>query len=206
MKVTIFNVFLFVLLSSIHTISLAQDSLKLLNGKVIDVSIQEVNEEYISFVETYKGKANFRQRQLNTVFSYQELNKPEVIVYEYNPDIGNFYQVDEMRYFILGEQHADAAYSSALLNTISIATGATAGYFLAQGDLAFVAFPLVYSSILIIPGTKVKKRPYNANYMDSDAYLAGYKRVARSKKFFNCLTFSGISMLASFGVFKLVEN
>ena len=206
MKTTLFNTILFFLLNSFASVTLAQDSLKLLNGRIMNVSIQEINDKTITFVETYKGKASFRQRELNTVFSYQEFNKPEVIVYEYEPEVGNFYQIDEMRNFILGEQHADTAYGAALLNTISMATGATAGYFLAQGDLAFVAFPLVYSSILIIPGAKVKKRPYNAAYMNNEAYLAGYKRVARSKKFFNCLTFSGISMLASFGVFKLIDN
>ncbi|MEQ8625442.1 MAG: hypothetical protein RJQ00_03400 [Vicingaceae bacterium] len=206
MKPSIFNSLLFIFLISTPIIIKGQDTLRLLNGKIMDVSIQEINENSITFVETYKGKANFRHRQLSTIFSYQELNKPEVIVYEYQPEVGNFYQIDEMRNYILGEQHADANYSSGFLNAISIATGTAAGYFLAQGDLAFVALPLVYSSILIIPGAKVKKRPYNTDYLNDEAYVAGYKRVARSKKFFNCLTFSGVSMLASFGVFKLIDN
>ncbi|HEY9885667.1 MAG TPA: hypothetical protein V6C96_00255 [Vampirovibrionales bacterium] len=206
MKSIIFNSFLLILFISMPLISLAQDTLRLLNGKVMDVSIQDLNERSITFVETFKGKASFRERQLNTIFSYQEFNKPEVIVYEYQPESGNFYQIDEMRNYILGEQHADSAYSSAFLNSISVLTGVSAGYFLAQGDLAFVAFPIVYSSILIIPGAKVKKRPYNSAYMNDDAYLAGYKRVARSKKFFNCLAISGVSMLASFGVFKIIDN
>lgn len=183
----------------------AQDSLKLLNGKILDVSIQEVEKHTIHFIETYKGKATYRQRHTSTIFSYREQFKPEVIVYEYNPEIGNIYQIDEMKDYILGERHADRYYKSSPVTFISIATGATAGYFLAQGDLAFVAFPLVFSSILIIPGAKVKQNPYNEKYMKNNAYFEGYKRVAKSKKFFNGLKFSGLSMLASFGVFKLIE-
>jgi len=184
----------------------AQDSLKLLNGKVLDVSIQKVEKHFIYFVETYKGKATFRKRQISTIFSYREQYKSEVILYEHNPEVGNFYQLDEMKDYMLGERHAETYYKTPVINFISIASGATAGYFLAQGDLAFVAFPLIFSSVLIIPGAKVKQNPYNEDYMRNNAYFAGYKRVAKSKKFFNSLKFSGIAMLASFGIVKLTEK
>lgn len=46
--------------------------------------------------------------------------------------MGNFYQVNEMRQFILGEQHADSYHRTATIKVSAVAVGAVAGYFVAE--------------------------------------------------------------------------
>lgn len=146
-------------------------------------------------------------KEKRNVFSFTKEGKSEVILYEYNPDKGNIYKVSEMRDFMKGEQEADQYYKSYLSNAFSVAGGILAGYYIADNRLLAVATPLITSSIVIIPGAKVKKNALNEDYYKSnEAYRQGYKRVAKGKKFISSMKYGALSMLGSFVFFKFIDE
>lgn len=184
-----------------------RDSLKLLNGNIIPVKIEAVNENSLIYSQIIRGKIKLQRRDFNTIFSYIMNQQEEVIVYEYDPEIGNIYQREEMKDYMTGERHAEVHYQSAFYNYLGLLGGVGAGYYLAEeGEISMVAFPIIYSSIIIITGAKVKKHGQNEQYFSNGAYIDGYKRVAKGKKFLNALKFSGFSLLGSFAIFSLTTN
>lgn len=183
-----------------------QDTLRLLNGNILIVHIENITEYEISYSETYKGKKSFRSRELGTIFSYSKEKAPEIMVYKYNPEIGNLYKVPEMRNYIVGERHADQFYHSRFYNYLGLAGGAAIGYLISDnGSPALFVTPILYSAIVIIPGAKVKKNELNAELFSNNAYRDGYKRVAKGRKFFGSFTYSAAGMLAGLILFETLE-
>ena len=184
----------------------AQDTLRLLNGNVITVQIQKVDDREITYLHSFKGRNSLEKRELSTIFSYQKAQQEEVLVYSFNPEIGNIYKVDEMRNFMTGEKHADEFYHSRFTNILGFASGAIAGYTLSQEEeFVLLATPLLYSTIIIIPGSRVKKNVKNEDLIKQEPYRSGYKRVAKGKKFFGALKWSFVGMAASFAFAELSE-
>jgi hypothetical protein len=175
-----------------------QDTLTLLNGNQFFVNIKEVNDYFIDYTDPIDKKIRLRSRELSTVFSYRKKEQSEVIIYQYNPEIGNIYQVEEMRHFMTGERHADQYYTPLVSNIISLLAGGYAGYAIAESEeLAFIATPLLISSIVMIPGTRVKRNDYNQQLRTASPYRNGYKRVAKGKKFLGAFKLSIVGMTAS---------
>ena len=122
-----------------------QDTLRLMNGKVLDVSIETVFDTIISVKVKGSRKSGFQQRTADEIFSFLKKDQKEALVHSYNEAIGNFYQVNEMRQFILGEQHADSYHRTAITKVSSHDVGAVAGYFVADGGGTVAVRPILYT-------------------------------------------------------------
>jgi len=157
---------------------LGQDTLRLLNGNILLVQIGEIEKNEISFLQYNRGRKSFIKREKSLVFSFTKKDQNEVVLYQFNPEIGNIYKEQEMRNYLVGERHASEYYNSRFYNYISFAGGAVAGYLVADDKLLAIAAPFVLSSIIIIPGARVKKNELNAALIDNSSYRDGYKRVA----------------------------
>lgn len=184
----------------------SQDTLRLLNGNVLDIKFIGISGVDLNYSEMFKGKSSIRTKDLSTVFSYKLRGEKEKIIYEYNPEAGNKYKIDEMRDFMEGQRQADRFYHSRTYNYIGLAAGLGAGYLLAddQSPVFFVT-PLIYSAIIIAPGIKVKRNEMNKDLIDKVAYRDGYRKVARSRKFLGSFAYSGLSMLASYLAFSAID-
>jgi hypothetical protein len=187
--------------------SQAQDSLKLLNGRILNVKIQRVTPEAIYYEHTSNNRSFEHHRELPLVFSYQKSGSEPIQVYQHNPEIGNVYTVPEMKLYMQGERDAYANYKSVPWNIASAAGGLAAGYYLNEGDLAMIAYPLVFPALSILTGTKIRLEDVSKPKLITDpSYRDGYKRVAKSKKFISNLKFSVFGFLAGFGISKIIED
>lgn len=183
-----------------------QDTLRLLNGNEFLVNIKQVNEYSIDYTDPLDKKIKLRSRELSTVFSYRQKEQNEVLVYEYNPEAGNIYKVEEMRNYMIGERHADQYYTPLITNIIGLLAGGYAGYAIAENEeLAFIATPLLISSVVTIPGSRVKKNDFNQNLRAIPFYRDGYRRVARGKKFLGAFKLSAVGMAASILFFEAID-
>lgn len=61
-----------------------QDTLRLMNGKVLDVSIGTVFDTIISFKVKGSKKSGFQQRTTDEIFSFKKKDQKEVLVHSYN--------------------------------------------------------------------------------------------------------------------------
>lgn len=199
------QVALLFLFLSFSLFGICQDTLRLLDGHVLEVKIKKISELEISYLRLKKNKELPGLLDREEVFSYKKKGEEEVQVYRYNPEIGNIYNLQEMKDYMVGEQHAREHYRPLVSNLIAFSAGVWSGSAIADGNHIFVASPLVFSSLLMIGGTRVKKGEYNENYLKNNAYRDGYKRVAKGKKFFDAFKFSALGMLGSFIIFEATD-
>lgn len=195
----------FLLIVFFGTIAVCQDTLRTLDGEILDVKIERISEDEVTFSRIRKSRKTFSILEKEVVFSYTPKGQSEVLIYQYNPEIGNIYELNEMRDYMKGGRHARNDYNSILSTVLAFSAGVWAGSALSEGSHVVVAVPLVFSSILMIPGSRVKKNGYNENYLKNKAYKDGYKRVANGKKFLSALKYSGLGMLGSFFVFNAID-
>jgi uncharacterized protein YlzI (FlbEa/FlbD family) len=182
-----------------------QDTLRLMNGNVLEVSIDSVSERVISFQSRSSTKTSFQERTTDEIFSFRKKGQKEVLVYKYNPDIGNFYKVDEMKRYIVGEQHADQYHNTTLTKISAVAVGTVAGYFVADGGGVVIASPILYSAIMMIPNARIQRNQYNNKLIENPAYKDGYNRVAKGKRFLNNLAYTALGMVGSFVLFEYTD-
>lgn len=182
-----------------------QDTLRLMNGRVIEVSIRDISEMKISYQLKNAKKVSFQERTTDEIFSFKKEGQKEVQVYQYNVERGNFYTIEEMKQFILGEQHADSYHRSTFTKISAVAVGSVAGYFMADGGGVIAASPIVYSTVMMIPKVHLQRNNYNGDLRNIAPYRAGYSRVSKGKRFLNNLAYSAIGMIGSFVLFEYTD-
>jgi hypothetical protein len=57
-------------------------------------------------------KTSFQVRTTDEIISFKKEGQPEVQLYKYNPEIGNFYQISEMKQYMIGERHVDLYHNT----------------------------------------------------------------------------------------------
>ena len=150
-------------------------------------------------------KLVFKNEQLTKYSHSKKKGKKEVQVYQYNVERGNFYTIEEMKQFILGEQHADSYHRSTFTKISAVAVGSVAGYFMADGGGVIAASPIVYSTVMMIPKVHLQRNNYNGDLRNIASYRAGYSRVSKGKRFLNNLAYSAIGMIGSFVLFEYTD-
>ncbi len=185
--------------------ALGQDTLRFLNGNILLANIHAVEERDVVFSLQKKQKRSLLRREKSLIFSYTKQAAKEIVLYEYKPEHGNIYQVEEMRDYMLGERHADEYYHSRFYSYLSFATGVLAGYAVADDNALAIVSPIVFSSIIIIPGAKVRRNELNKTLLENGPYRSGYKRVARGRKFMKSLKYGAIGMLSSLVLFRIAD-
>ena len=209
---------LFLLSTSGLTAQDVQDQVLLLNGKKLEGQITKLDESEITINFLKKnGKSQEAIVEVYRIFSYQKDGK-ESVLYEQDTVIGNFLTQEEMRYFILGQQDADAGYKSRAFGIGAGLIGAgviildsqdtdTAGAFDREpGGLFPIAYPFL--SIVISRFTTVRIRLETVSdpaYLSQEYYIVGYERTARSKKVFTTLKGSVAGVLIGLGTYVVAK-
>jgi hypothetical protein len=122
----------------------------------------------------------------------------------YDTIIGNEFTIDEMRYFILGEQDAEKGFKAKGAfwgNMLLGAAGAVTGSFLCPIP------PFAFVALSGLP--KIKIKPSTVSNIDNvkhDSYLMGYERVARKKRKISSLAGGGIGLAAGLGTFFILKG
>src|SRR5688572_3429182 len=94
------------LLTTFLTIpAFSQDKVNLLNGKVLEGTVQSTEDEKITMkVNGKKGKVYDTYLENYRVFSIVSSDGTERVIYKQDSSIGNFLTPADMKFYTLGEQ------------------------------------------------------------------------------------------------------
>lgn len=179
-----------------------KDTILLLNGNTVIATIIDTTGGVTSIKNPKSDKKN-NLIENDRIFSITN-EKGEHILYVYDTVIGNEFTVDEMRYFIKGEQDAEKGFKARGAFYGNLALGAAAGvtgYFLCPIP------PFAFISLSGLPKVKIKKETVsNLDYLKQDSYLMGYERVARKKRKMKSLLGGGIGLGVGLGTFFILKS
>ena len=129
------------------------------------------------------GKVIVREIHKNDVFSVSYGAGGEEVFYLKDEMLGNIYSVDEMRYYLAGEN--DARQNFDPWPTFAVGFALCAGVSLWGGDgyMTAVGPPIMYTLIQLIPKIKIREKTMShPEYKYNDIYADGYEPPARTRK------------------------
>jgi hypothetical protein len=173
------------------------DTVLLLNGDIVICNVLDTTNGLTSIRNPKNPNRNIVLEN-DRIFSITNQGG-ESVLYEYDSVIGNEFTVDEMRYFIKGEQDADKNFKANGCLAIGIAVGALSGI---TGSFFSPIPPFAFTALSGLPKVKIKPSTVsNPEYLKHDPYLMGYERVARKKRKLKSLIGGGIGLVAGVGTF-----
>jgi hypothetical protein len=181
------------------------DTVILMNGDVVICTIIDTTEGLTSIRNPKNPKKNITLEN-DRIFSIRNKDG-ERIVYTYDTVIGNEFTVDEMRYFIYGEQDADRNFKANGCLAIGAAVGVLSGI---TGSFFCPIPPFAFTALSGLPKVKIKPSSVsNPEYLKHDSYLMGFERVARKKRKLKSLIGGGVGLVVGIGTyigFKASDN
>lgn len=200
--------------------SAQQHKILLLNGKTIYGDVTDTVNAEIEYKFYKRNGKKIKERSLekDRVFSITDTTSGEETVFYYQDTVFNYspYSVEEMRYYIKGEQDAMRGYKPRATFIFGFITGLgivmwdtygeirqvqsdslmSKGFFHEEPGIINVAWPLLYTAGAAIPKVKINVSSiHDKSYLNHDAYLDGYERVARSKKVFSAVKGSALGVV-----------
>ena len=191
-------------LMSLSCFSQSKDTILLMNGnivveKVIDTVIGAVT---VMHPEKAGEKLHFEYDQIYAVKYASGFTD-----YYYRQDslLGNYFTRDEMEYYMYGERDARKGFKPRGSLIGAGAVGLVSG---GLGIFFAPVFPVGYMGLSGIPKVRIKHSTIsNPNYIEHDAYILGYERVARSKRRLQSLLGGAIGLAAGYGLyFGVLKN
>jgi len=192
------------LLMPLSSFSQSKDTVLLMNGnivveKVIDTVIGAVT---VMHPEKAGEKLHFEYDQIYAVKYASGFTD-----YYYRQDslLGNYFTRDEMEYYIYGERDARKGFKPRGSLIGAGAVGLVSG---GLGIFFAPVFPVGYMGLSGIPKVRIRHSTIsNPNYIEHDAYILGYERVARSKRRLQSLLGGAIGLAAGYGLyFGVLKN
>lgn len=179
-----------------------RDTILMLNGSYVLTNVIESNDSVTRIVNPKKiNKTLLIDNE--RIFSIRN-SAGERIIYVYDSVKGNDLTVDEMRYFILGEQDAQKGFKPRMAIIGGVLVGAASGI---TGSFLSPIPPFLYSALVGIPKVKVnKKHCSNPEMIQKEAYLLGYERVALKKRRFQSLIGGAVGLAAGLTTFGILKN
>lgn len=191
-------------LISLSCFSQAKDTVMLMNGNIV---VERVIDTVIGAVtvmhpEKAGEKLHFEYDQV-----YAVKYASGFIDYYYRQDslLGNYFTRDEMEYYIYGERDARKGFKPRGSLIGSGAIGMVSG---GLGIFFAPVFPVGYMAMSGIPKVRIRHSTIsNPNYIEHDAYILGYERVARGKRRMQSLLGGAIGLAAGYGLyFGVLKN
>lgn len=191
-------------LSTLTCFSQAKDTVLLMNGNVV---VERVIDTVIGAVtvmhpEKAGEKLHFEYDQIYAVKYASGFTD-----YYYRQDslLGNYFTRDEMEYYIYGERDARKGFKPRGSLIGSGAVGLVSG---GLGIFFAPVFPIGYMALSGAPKVRIRHSTIsNPNYIEHDAYILGYERVARSKRRLQSLLGGAIGLAAGYGLyFGVLKN
>ena len=188
------------------TAILAQDQVTLISGVVVDGKVTNLTDSVVSYDQEKKGRTKSRTLDAYRVFSVNYADGREVIVYEQDTALGNYFSKDEMRLFIQGEQDAAANYKGRKAFLVGAALGVAGGVAIPESFLV-VLVPVGSTLLAVAPRIKIKPElTRDRKLLSEPAYLMGFERTARGKKIQNVLKGSVLGTILSVAGYSIVQN
>lgn len=179
-----------------------KDTILLLNGNVVTGTVIDTTNGITSLKNPKDSLKNIIIEN-DRIFSISN-PQGESVMYAFDSLIGNEFTIDEMRYFIKGEQDAEKGFKArgAFWTNMALgAAGAVTGSFLCPLP------PFAFTALSGLPKVKIKhKTVSNMEYLTHDTYIMGYERVARKKRKTGSLLGGGIGIGVGLGTFFILQG
>ena len=193
----------------------AQDQLILINGSVQKGKILSRDEAGVRMQYQKRKKTKEFVFENRRIFSVTQ-GGTEEIVYKQDTTVGDYFTVEEMKHFILGEQDAEANFDAKWIRRIGFLGGFSLVTLTAQnpdesgafdqepGGLAPILYVIAYTAVVGSPRVKINlKNVSDPALLSHEEYVLGYERVARSKKVFGGLLGSVAGVVTGFVTYAI---
>ncbi len=191
---------LLLLLISIFVAStvIAQDTLTFLDGKTRIGKVLNSTVLITKIEVTKKKNTKLKEFESSEIFKINYASGVSDTLYVRNAEKEFFLTIEEMHFFILGEQDAIQNYHPRVSAIGGLIFGGVFGYVLNDG--AYVAgVPLIYTIGSAVSPVKINNLSNRSvSILSSPAYQEGYIKIARTKKAFYALASSAVGTF--FGV------
>jgi hypothetical protein len=179
------------------------DTVKLLNGSVV---IGTVIDTSGGFTTLKNPKPNAKKDiviENDRIFSVSNPSG-ETMVYVYDTLLGNEFTIEEMRYFIKGEQDAEKNRKCPGAFWGNMAIGAVSAPTL--GFLGVIP-PFAYTALSGWPKIKIKSNTVsNIEYLKQPAYIMGYDRVVQKNRKMKSLIGGAIGLGIGFTTYFILHS
>ena len=185
----------FSLLTQAASSQTSKDTILLLNGSIIIANVIDTTNGVTSIKNPKDSLKNIIIEN-DRIFSISNKNG-ESIMYVYDTVLGNEFTIDEMRYFICGEQDAEKGFKPKGAFWGNMLLGAASGI---TGSFFCPLPPFAFTALSGLPKVKIKHSTVkDIDYLKHDTYLMGYERVGRKKRKISSLVGGGIGLAAGIG-------
>ena len=161
-----------------------QDTLLLMNGRNLPCKIvEDSGTVFLTLIKKSSGRIILREIHKNDVFSATRRGESERILYMQDEMLGNIYSVDEMRYYLAGEN--DARQNFKAWPTFAVGFALCAGFSVWGGDgyITAVGPPILFTLLQLAPKIKIREKTMShPEYKYNDIYADGYEPPARTRK------------------------
>lgn len=202
-KRVLFFVIIALLSNKAFSQTLAQDTIFLMNGHVVAEKIIDTLLGAVTILNPDKPsrKINYELEQLYMV-RFSDGHKR----YYYQQDslINNWFTRDEMWMYMKGEADARKGFKArgSLIGAgVAGLLGGLTGIFWAP------VLPYTYMALVGLPKVKIRHETIsNPIYVESDAYILGYERVARHKRRIQAVIGGTVGLAVGFSLYGLLHK
>jgi hypothetical protein len=203
----LFNLLVFF---SLTFIGYSQDAILLMNGERVEGITWEIKDGLIYLTAPKKnlfGKEKLVSRELNQaeVFAlYRE--GQEHIIYVQDTLLGDYYNTEEMRMYLVGSHDAKKNYKARHIMAIGYIVCGTASFIIGDGLLVLVLTPVIYGTVQLIGKIKIREKYIeDKHFKYNDLYAEGFEPPARTRKIIRGMV-SGIAGTVSGLVLNLITH
>jgi hypothetical protein len=204
---TMIRLVMLLMLAGLQSAALtAQDTLLLMNGRTLDCRIvADSGTVFVFELAKKNGKVKVNEVHKSEVFSVKKQGQEEEVLYTPNALIGDIYAVEEMRFYMAGENDARNNYTAWPTFIVGFALCGTASYLGEEGLILSIVPPLVYTAAQLIPKIKIREETISdMSYQYNDFYADGYEPPARTRKIIRALQGSYAGAAAGLAAFILI--
>lgn len=179
-----------------------KDTILLLNGTEIVTLVYDTTFGLVRYKNPNPAKDPI-EIESTDIFSIRNA-KGESIFYVYDSAGDNNITIDEMRYYIKGEQDAQKGFKPHGAFWTNVLIGAASG---ATGVFYCPIPPFAFTALTGVTKVKIKHSTVsNLDYLKHDTYIMGYEHVARAKRKTKSLLGGGFGLVGGIGAAIVLKN
>jgi hypothetical protein len=193
-------ILLFFLSDSFFSQEPVQDTVYLMNGHAVGEKVIDTLLGAVTIINPKKPSKKIHY-ELNQLYMVRYADGRKRYYYQQDTTIYNYFTRDEMWMFMKGEVDARRGYKArgALIGagTLGLAGGLT-------GTFWAPVVPYGFMALSGIPKVRIRHNTVsNPTYIESDAYILGYERVARQKLKIQAVIGGTIGLAIGYSMFFL---
>jgi hypothetical protein len=197
-KIRYFLCFFSLCLLTYHLKAQAKDTILLMNGNKVVEHVIDTLIGAVTIVDPKKPEAKLHY-EYDEIYCVRYGSGLKDYYYSQDTMKGNYFTRDEMEYYMFGERDARKGFKA---RGSLIGAGITGLLSASMGLFFAPIFPYGYMGLSGITKVRIKHSTIsNPNYIEHDAYILGYERVARSKRRIRALLGGSIGLAVGYGLY-----